>query len=52
VTVATAQTSIHLVNLSTTTRMCLYPLRAILKGPTESRPHMAKGQDGGIVLRA
>jgi hypothetical protein len=40
-----------LVNLSTATRMCLYPLGAVLKGPTKSRPHMAKGQDGGIVLR-
>jgi hypothetical protein len=26
--------------------------RAILKGPKESRPHMAKGQDRGIVHRA
>jgi hypothetical protein len=51
VTVLTAQTSIHLVNLSTATRMCLYPPGAVLKGPTESRPHMAKGQGGGIVLR-
>jgi hypothetical protein len=47
VTVLTAQTSIHLVNLSTATRMP----GAVLKGPTESRPHMAKGQGGGIVLR-
>jgi hypothetical protein len=30
----------------------LVAARAILKGPTKSRPHMAKGQDGGIVLRA
>jgi hypothetical protein len=41
-----------LVNLSTTTRMYLYPPRAVLKGPTESSPHMEKGKDGGIVLRA
>jgi hypothetical protein len=48
VIVATAQTSIHLVSLSITTGL----LGAILKGPTKSRPHIVKGQDGGIVLRA
>jgi hypothetical protein len=45
------RTSIHLVNLSTATRMCLWPPGAVLNGPTESRPQMANGQDGGIVLR-
>jgi hypothetical protein len=30
----------------------LVAAEAFLKGPTESRPHIAKGQDGGIVLRA
>jgi hypothetical protein len=51
VTVLTARTSIHLVDLSPTTKMCLYPPGGVLKGPIESRPHMAKGQDGGIVLK-
>jgi hypothetical protein len=49
---ATGQTSIHLVNLSTATRMNLQPPGMVQNGPTESRPHMAKGHDGGIVCRA
>ena len=44
--------SIHLVNLSTATRRCVMPPRAVLKGPTMSRPQTAKGQVMGIVLRA
>jgi hypothetical protein len=47
VTVVTAQTWIHLVNLSTACSR----LGVVLNGPTESRPHMAKGRDGGIVIR-
>src|SRR3954470_17720216 len=43
--------SIHLVNLSTATSRCvLPPLDDFLSGPTMSRPHVANGQDSGIVL--
>jgi hypothetical protein len=40
-----------LVNLSTATRMCLELPGAVRNGPTESRPHIAKGHDGGIVRK-
>src|ERR1041384_5798346 len=44
-------TSIHLVNLSTTTRRCvLPPFEDFLRGPTMSSPQVAKGRDNGIVL--
>src|SRR3954471_24109759 len=43
--------SIHLVNLSTATIRCVRPLfEDFLSGPTMSSPHVAKGQDTGIVL--
>src|SRR3954463_13166118 len=43
--------SIHLVNLSTATKRCVLPPFAdFLSGPTMSSPHVAKGQDSGIVL--
>jgi hypothetical protein len=29
----------------------LVAVMVVLNGPTESRPHIAKGQEGGIVLR-
>jgi hypothetical protein len=35
---------IHFVNLSTATKMCVYPPLAFLKGPTKSSPHVEKGQ--------
>ena len=44
--------SIHLVNLSTATSTCVKPLRPVLKGPTMSNPHIAKGQTSGMVFRA
>jgi hypothetical protein len=44
--------SIHLVNLSTMTRIwVIFPL-AGLKAPTISRPQTAKGQVNGIVFNA
>src|SRR3954469_5513079 len=43
--------SIHLVNVSTATSRCvLPPLDDFLSGPTMSSPHVANGQDSGIVL--
>src|SRR3954467_3210335 len=43
--------SIHLVNLSTATSRCvLPPLDDFLSGPTMLSPHLANGQDSGIVL--
>lgn len=43
--------SIHLVNLSIATRRCVLPPFAdFLSGPTMSSPHVAKGQDNGIVF--
>ena len=44
--------SIHFVNLSTVTGRCVKPPRAVLNGPTMSRPQTAKGQAMGIVLSA
>src|SRR3954462_12684144 len=44
--------SIHLVNLSTATRRCVMPPRAVLNGPTMSRPQTTKGQVRGMVLSA
>src|ERR1041384_2767379 len=43
--------SIHLVNLSTATSKCvLPPFDNFLSGPTMSSPHVANGQDSGMVL--
>src|SRR4051812_43568419 len=43
--------SIHLVNLSTSTSRCvLSPFDDFLSGSTMSSPHVASGQDSGIVL--
>src|SRR3954466_3809619 len=44
--------SIHLVNLSTATRRCIMPLRALLNGPTMFKPHTANGHAIGIVFNA
>src|SRR3954468_4572423 len=44
--------SIHLVNLSTSTRRCVMPLLALLNGPTISSPHTANGHAIGIVFNA
>src|ERR1044072_32028 len=42
---------IHLVNLSTETSRCvLPPFDDFLSGPTMSSPHVANGQDSGMVL--
>src|SRR3954471_23175669 len=43
--------SIHFVNLSTATSRCVQPpFEDFLSGPTMSSPHVANGQDNGIVL--
>src|SRR4051812_37749771 len=43
--------SIHLVNLLTATRRCVLPtFDVFLSGPTMSSPHVANGQDSGMVL--
>src|SRR4051812_22222354 len=42
--------SIHLMNLSTATKICVMPLCALLNGPTISKPHTAKGHAIGIVF--
>src|SRR3954466_4235697 len=43
--------SIHLVNLSTATSRYVHPpFEDFLSGPTMSSPHVANGQDSGIVL--
>src|SRR4051812_27712864 len=44
--------SIHLVNLSMATRRCVMPPRAVLNGPTMSRPQTENGQAIGIVFNA
>jgi hypothetical protein len=46
---ATGFTSIHFVNLSTVTKMCVNPHLAFLKGPTKSSPYVEKGQVIGMV---
>ena len=43
---------IHLVNLSTATSRWVMPLRAVLNGPTISKPQTAKGHARGMVLSA
>src|SRR4051812_44247434 len=43
--------SIHLVNLSSVTSRCVLPhFEDFLSGPTMSSPHVANGQDNGMVL--
>ena len=44
-------TLIHLVNLSTATRMCLKPPGAVRSGPIMSKLQHANGQDGGMMMR-
>src|SRR3954469_1948542 len=44
--------SIHLVNLYMATSRCVMPPRAVLNGPTMSRPHTANGHAIGIVFNA
>jgi hypothetical protein len=51
VVAVTGLTLIHLVNLSIATYMCVKPATAVLRGPTESRPQQANGQEGGMVQR-
>jgi hypothetical protein len=46
---AVSFTLIHLVNLSTATKMCVNLPLAFLKGPTRSNPHVEKGQVIGMV---
>src|SRR4051812_34224894 len=42
--------SIHLVKSTTASRCILPPFDEFLSGPTMSSPHVANGQDSGIVL--
>src|SRR3954471_7374349 len=44
--------SIHLVNLSMATRRCVMPPRAVLNGPTMSRPQTENDHAIGIVFNA
>src|SRR3954467_9591615 len=44
--------SIHLVNLSMATRRCVIPPRAVLNGPTISRPQTANDHAIGIIFNA
>src|SRR4051812_510027 len=44
--------SIHFVNLSTATRMCVNPEVPVLSGPIMSRPHVAKVHARGIVFNS
>jgi hypothetical protein len=46
---ATGFTSIHFVNLSIATKMCVNPHLAFLKGPTKSSPYGEKSQVIGMV---
>jgi hypothetical protein len=43
--------SIHFMNLSTTTRRCVKPSGAVLNSPAMSRPQRVNGQVRGMVLR-
>ena len=47
----TGLTSIHLVNLSTATSMCVKPPGAVGSGPIMSRLQQANGHDGGMVIK-
>ena len=47
----TGLTSIHLVNLSTATNMCVKSPCAAGSGPIMSRLQQANGQDGGMVIK-
>jgi hypothetical protein len=42
-------TSIHFVNLSTATKICVNPLLAFLNEPTRSSPQVEKGQVIGMI---
>ena len=44
-------TSIHLVNLSTATSMCVKPPGAVGSGPIMSRLQQANSQDAGMVIK-
>src|SRR3954467_6392638 len=44
--------SIHFVNLSTATRICVNPDVPVLNGPIMSNPHTAKGHARGIVFNS
>jgi hypothetical protein len=43
--------SIHLVNLSMATNMCVKSPGAVVRGPIMSRPSHANGYEGGMVMR-
>jgi hypothetical protein len=42
---------IHLVNLSTATKMCVNPLLAFLNGPTKLSPHNEEGYVTSMVYK-
>ena len=44
-------TLIHLVNLSTATRMCVKPPGAVGSGPIMSRLQQVNGHNGGMVIQ-
>jgi hypothetical protein len=46
---ATGFTSIHFVDLSTATKMCVNQPLALLNRPTKSSPHVEKGHVIGMV---
>jgi hypothetical protein len=46
---AASFTSIHFVNLSTATKICVNPPLALLNRPTRSSPDVEKGQVIGMV---
>jgi hypothetical protein len=43
--------SIHFINLSMATNMCVKPPSIVVKGPIISRPQHANGHESGIVIR-
>jgi hypothetical protein len=42
---------IHLANLSMATNTCVKSPGAVVKDPIMSRPQLAKGHEGGLVMR-
>ena len=44
--------SIHFVNLSTATRICVKPYEPVFSVPIMSSPHVAKGHAKGIVFNS
>jgi hypothetical protein len=51
VSVAIGLYSIHLVNLSVATNMCVKPIGTVVKGPIMSEPQHINSHEGGMVMR-